>query len=151
MAETFEVVSVNISQQKGTPKHPVDEIAIDPVGVVGDAHAGTRDRQVSLLSHERIQEFSKRKQREVSPGEFAENLTLGGIDLKQFAPLDRLRIGDVELEVTQIGKECHSGCDIRKQVGDCVMPREGIFARVVNPGMARKSDVIEVCSPDSDA
>lgn len=131
----MQVVSVNISSEKGTIKHPVREVVIDRHGVVGDAHAGPWHRQVSLLSVEIISEFEKEIGRKLAAGEFAENITVCGIDLGKVAPLDRFLIGDVELEVTQIGKACHGdACAIFKEVGKCVMPKEGIFCRVLKGG-----------------
>lgn len=141
MSEEFEIVSVNVSEAKGTVKHPVEQIEIDDRGVINDAHAGAWHRQVTLLSREQIQAFSERTGRPVGDGEFAENLTTRGIDLGVVAPLDRLRIGDVELEVTQIGKECHGdSCAIFREVGQCIMPKEGIFCRVVTGGTIRAGD-----------
>ena len=141
MSEEFEIVSVNVSEAKGTVKHPVERIEIDGLGVVHDAHAGPWHRQVTLLSREQIQAFSERTGRPVGDGEFAENLTTRGIDLGRVAPLDRLCIGDVELEVTQIGKECHGdSCAIFRDVGQCIMPKEGIFCRAVTGGTIRPGD-----------
>ena len=131
----MQVVSVNISSKKGTVKHPVREAVIDRHGVVGDAHAGPWHRQVSLLSVEIISEFEKEIGRKIAVGEFAENITVSGIDLRKVAPLDRFLIGDIELEVTQIGKACHgAACAIFKEVGKCAMPEEGIFCRVLKGG-----------------
>lgn len=129
------VVSINISKEKGTPKVPVSYGSLDLTGIVGDAHAGPWHRQVSLLSRESIVEFQKELGREINPGEFAENITVSGINLKQLVLGDTLRIGDAELEVTQIGKRCYGdGCSIFSQVGKCVMPKEGIFCRVLRGG-----------------
>lgn len=134
-----EAVSVNVSQEKGTVKRPVDEISIDALGVVGDAHAGRWHRQVSLLSQESVQRFAADLGHAVLPGEFGENITLRGVESSQVAPLDRFVFGEVELEVTQIGKTCHgSGCAIFREVGKCVMPAEGLFARVVRGGSIRR-------------
>jgi molybdopterin adenylyltransferase len=137
------VVSVNISDEKGTIKQPVPELAINEMGCAGDAHAGNWHRQVSLLSRESIDRFSESMTRTISPGEFAENITTSGIDLGAVSLLDRFIIGDVELEVTQIGKECHGdSCAIFREVGKCVMPKEGIFCRVRKPGTIRPGDGI---------
>jgi len=137
----FEVVSINVSVEKGTVKRPVDEAVIDGNGVVGDAHAGKWHRQVSILSREIIERFEAETGRAVAPGEFAENLTIGGIDLGRVSILDRLRVGDVELDVTQIGKKCHGDdCAVYREVGRCVMPKEGIFCRVVKAGCLRPGD-----------
>jgi len=144
MSNKGKVISVNISEEKGTVKHPVPEIVIDTSGVVNDAHAGLWHRQVSLLSQEDIDCFSREMGREINPGEFAENITVGGIDLGKVAILDRFRINQVELEVTQIGKECHgNNCAIYREVGKCVMPKKGLFCRVINNGQIKAGDCIE--------
>ncbi|MFH1615573.1 MAG: molybdenum cofactor synthesis domain-containing protein [Planctomycetota bacterium] len=144
MSDTGRVISVNISVQKGTIKQPAAEILIDRYGVVNDAHAGLWHRQVSLLSREDIDSFTKIVGRQIKPGEFAENITIAGIDLGQAAVLDRFHIGQVELQVTQIGKECHGdACAIYLQVGKCVMPKKGIFCRVINGGKIKPGDPVE--------
>lgn len=140
------IVSVNISEEKGTPKSPRNEIEINEFGIAGDAHAGRWHRQISLLAKEDVDKFSflDANQRQFLPGEFAENLTTSGIDFTKVAILDRFRIGDVELEVSQIGKECHgNGCSIFVEVGKCVMPKAGIFARVIRGGTIKNGDKIE--------
>jgi molybdenum cofactor synthesis domain-containing protein len=130
------VVSVNISEKKGTIKKPVDSIELFERGVKQDAHAGTWHRQVSLLAAESVRKFEKEADRSIEFGEFAENITTEGLILYETAPLDKIIIGDTELEVTQIGKKCHgSSCAIFKEVGNCVMPKEGIFARVIRGGV----------------
>ncbi|MBN3036164.1 MAG: hypothetical protein JW861_11305 [Bacteroidales bacterium] len=142
--QTFRVLSVNISLQKGTVKRPVEKICITPSGVEGDAHAGDWHRQVSLLGAESIRKFSCLAGREIGYGEFAENITTEGMVLYETSPLDRFRSGEVLLEVTQIGKKCHGdSCAIFREVGACVMPKEGIFCRVIRPGMIRPGDPIE--------
>ncbi len=136
------IVSVNTSKEKGTRKHKVPCVLLKvDCGVEGDAHAGTRNRQVSLLALESIEKMRK-KGANVGPGDFAENVTTQGIDLVSLSVGTRLRIGETVVEVTQIGKECHSGCEIREIVGDCVMPREGIFARVLKGGEIRSGNEI---------
>lgn len=137
------VVSVNVSREKGTRKAPVDEIRLRvDHGIEGDAHAGPWHRQVSLLAQESIDTMAGRGL-ELEPGDFAENVTTRGLRLWSIPVGARLAVGDeVLLEVTQIGKECHRGCEIRRQVGDCVMPREGIFARVLRGGVIRPGDPI---------
>lgn len=143
-SEAITVVSVNVSEKKGTVKHPVSEITIDDRGIVGDAHAGMPNRFVSLLSQESIERFAGEMGRVLSPGEFAENLTTRNLDDSEVSLLDRFRIGDVELEVTQIGKECHgAGCAIFREVGRCVMPKQGIFCRVESGGVIRPGDTID--------
>jgi molybdopterin adenylyltransferase len=135
MQKTIKIVSVNISEQKGTVKHPCESIVLGPLGVEGDAHAGKWHRQVSMLGVESIQRFQAQSGRDIQYGEFAENITTQGLELFQTHPGDRFVGDEVELEVTQIGKKCHgTACSIFVEVGDCVMPREGIFCRVVKGG-----------------
>lgn len=137
------VISVNISEKKGTVKHPVEEINITRTGVMEDAHAGEWHRQVSLLALESVEKFSKEAKRKINFGEFAENITTQGIDLPKCHIFDRFRIGETELELTQIGKECHgTACAIFKEVGNCVMPKEGIFCRVLKTGKIKPNDKI---------
>ena len=139
------IKAISVSTKKGTQKTnvPEAELRID-LGIVGDAHAGKWHRQVSLLAVESIDKMVAMGAN-VSPGNFAENITTEGIDLLKLSLGGRLRLGrDVELEVTQFGKKCHSRCEIFEQVGDCIMPREGIFAKVVTPGQINVGDVIEV-------
>jgi MOSC domain-containing protein YiiM len=132
---SFKVVSINTSANKGEKKRPVESArVIEDLGIEGDAHAGFMHRQVSLLAIESIDRM-RAKGASVGPGAFAENITTEGIDLFALPVGTRLRVGDeVELEVTQIGKECHSRCAIYEQAGDCVMPKEGIFAKVIRGG-----------------
>ena len=137
------VISVNISGKKGTIKHPVKEITITENGVMDDAHAGDWNRQVSLLAIESVEKFSKEAKRKINFGEFAENITTQGIELPKCHIFDRFRIGETELELTQIGKECHgTACAIFKEVGNCVMPKEGIFCRVLKTGKIKPNDRI---------
>ncbi len=139
--ERLTIVSVNISEEKGTVKKPVAHIDLNEMGIRGDAHAGPWHRQVSLLGEESVKRFSDRADREITFGEFAENITTRGIELADTLPLDRLSSKSVELEITQIGKKCHgSGCAIFNEVGDCVMPKEGIFARVIKGGRLQAGD-----------
>ncbi len=141
--DTPKVVSVNISEKKGTVKHPVAEITVTGAGVADDAHAGDWHRQVSMLSIESVEKFSLQAKRKINFGEFAENITTQGIDLPACHVLDRFRIGETELELTQIGKECHgTACAIFKEVGNCVMPKEGIFCRVIRTGNIKPNDRI---------
>lgn len=140
------IVSVNISVEKGTSKFPCDKIEVNEYGIAGDAHAGRWHRQVSLLAKEDVDKFSSldANGRQFLPGEFAENLTTSGIDFTETAILDRFKIGEVELELSQIGKTCHgSGCAIFVEVGKCVMPKAGIFTRVIKGGTICKGDKIE--------
>ena len=142
--EQLKVVSVNISEKKGTIKKPVSEISLTHQGVDGDAHSGPWNRQISILGMESIRRFEKQAGRKICPGEFAENITLESFDYSKIHPLDRFTCGDVEIEITQIGKECHTRCAIFYQAGDCVMPKEGIFARVITGGTIRPGDEIEI-------
>jgi molybdopterin adenylyltransferase len=138
MSQRFDVVSVNISAAKGTPKQPVAEAAITARGLAGDAHAQAGNRQVSLLASETISRFAAEMGKEFKPGDFAENITTQNLDLDRVAPLDQFAIGDALLEVTQIGKACHGdGCAIFREVGRCVMPQSGVFCRVLRTGSVR--------------
>ncbi|HER44247.1 MAG TPA: MOSC domain-containing protein [Candidatus Eisenbacteria bacterium] len=140
MVKEFAVVSVNISAGKGEMKKPAGRATLRAGhGMEGDAHAGDWHRQVSLLAMEDI-EYMRGRGADVSPGDFAENITTRGIDLPSLPIGTRLRIGGVELEVTQIGKECHRGCAILEQTGECVMPKRGIFARVLKGGEITHED-----------
>jgi len=140
----LKIVSVNISETKGTIKKPVDFITITHSGVDGDAHSGPWNRQLSLLGTDSIAKFEKQAGREVRPGEFAENITLEGFDCGKAHPLDRFTCNEVEIEITQIGKECHgTSCAIFRETGDCIMPSEGVFARVLHPGRISAGDVPE--------
>lgn len=144
MDHKAKIVSVNISEKKGTVKLPVDRITITENGIEGDAHAGRWHRQVSLLGKESVDKFSESAGRQINYGEFAENITTAGMELFRTHPLDRFRIGDTELEVTQIGKKCHGdNCAIFREVGNCVMPLEGIFCRVLSEGTVSAGDVME--------
>ena len=143
MSNPITVVSVNISEKKGTIKIPVPEIELNELGVANDAHAGKWHRQVSLLADESVERFTHAAGRKIKYGEFAENITTKGLELVNTHPLDKLLIGDVELEITQIGKECHgTSCNIFKEVGNCVMPKEGIFARVLKNGKIKAGDAV---------
>lgn len=136
------VVAVCISKHKGERKTPVELIELkQDYGIVGDAHAGPWHRQVSLLALESIQKMQAMGL-DVTTGDFAENITTAGIDLPSLPIGTRLAVGDTLLEVTQIGKECHTRCAIYYQAGDCVMPREGIFAKVIEAGMIKSGDAI---------
>ncbi len=144
MSKVGKVIAVNISEQKGMTKHPVNKALVDKKGIAGDAHAGNWHRQISLLDQNSIAKFSGQFNRNINPGEFAENITISGIDLSTAAVLDRFCIGEIELEVTQIGKQCHGDkCAIYQEVGNCVMPKEGIFCRVIHGGGISQGDTIE--------
>ena len=138
------VMAVCISEKKGTQKKNVHEaLFIEDFGLENDAHAGKWHRQVSLLSYEKIQDF-KKKGAPVEDGAFGENLIVSGIDFKNLPVGTRFQCGDVVLEMTQIGKECHNGCEIYKIMGDCIMPREGVFAKVLHAGRIREGDELTV-------
>lgn len=138
------VISVNISKEKGVIKKPVDSIILDKNGIAEDAHAGSWHRQVSILSIESVKRFEQQAGRKIGFGEFAENITTDGLDLTTVKLLDRIIVGDVVLEVTQIGKKCHGdGCAIYREVGKCVMPKEGIFCRVLSGGIIKPEDQIK--------
>jgi len=138
------VVAVSVSARKGGRKIPVPSVVLVPDhGVRDDAHAGPGTRQVSLLAEESIAKM-REKGLSVGPGDFAENVTVAGIVLPALPVGTRLRVGEALLEITQIGKECHDRCAIFLQAGDCVMPREGIFARVVRGGTVAAGDAVEV-------
>lgn len=141
------VKAVCISEKKGEQKHLIEEafLKIDH-GIVGDAHAGNWHRQVSLLAAESVEKVQKALDFELKSGDFAENILTEGIELYTLPVGTRLRIGQAEGEVTQIGKECHQGCAIRELAGDCVMPREGIFIKVMKEGTVKAGDEIAVIS-----
>ena len=144
------VVSVNISEVKGVRKQKVEWIELKPDwGIVGDAHAGHWHRQISLLAEESIDTMRAMGLHSLTPGAFAENINTLGIELKSVPVGARLRIGECLLEVTQIGKDCHNdGCAIQKATGRCVMPTEGVFARVIEGGKVQQGDDITVvCEP----
>lgn len=139
------VLAVNISETKGVPKEPIEKGYFEiNHGLAGDAHAGIWHRQVSLLGQESIDKMNSAGVKGLSVGKFAENLTTEGIILYELPIGTKLRIGETEMEVTQIGKECHTGCAIRELVGDCVMPREGIFTKVLKAGWIKPGDEIEI-------
>ena len=140
----MKVISVNISEKKGTIKSPVPQIELRKNhGIVGDAHAGNWHRQVSLLAVESLEKM-KEKIPSLKPGDFAENIMTEGISLHTLPIGTIISIGECELEVTQIGKECHKGCEIRNITGECIMPTEGIFAIVKKEGFVRPEDNIRI-------
>ena len=137
------IKGICISENRGTAKHEIEEaILAKDWGIQGDAHAGHWHRQVSLLSYEKIEEFRK-KGADIEPGAFGENLIVSGYDFRNLAVGTRFQCGEAVLEMTQIGKECHSHCEIYKRMGECIMPREGVFAIVLHGGMIRKGDLLE--------
>ena len=139
------VIAVNISEKKGVIKHPIEKgyFKVDH-GLDGDAHAGNWHRQVSLLGEESIEKMRASGVEGLCSGKFAENLTTEGIVLYELPVGTKLKIGEVTMEVTQIGKECHLGCEIRNLVGDCVMPREGIFTKILTEGWIKPEDEIQI-------
>lgn len=139
------VKAVCISEKKGEQKHPVEEalLKVDH-GIVGDAHAGNWHRQVSLLAAESVEKVQKALDFPLKSGDFAENILTEGIELFTLPIGTKLQIGEALGEVTQIGKECHQGCAIRELAGDCVMPREGIFVKVLKEGTVKAGDEIKV-------
>lgn len=140
-----EVLAVCVSDVRGVQKHPVPEAELRAGhGIVGDAHAGDWHRQVSLLSKESVTRLQEKIEIPLHDGDFAENILVDGLRVYELPVGTRLTIGTAECEVTQIGKECHQDCPIRRAAGDCVMPREGIFVRVLRSGRVRPGDEIRV-------
>lgn len=138
------VTAVCISEKKGTRKHAVPSIEVKKDhGIVGDAHAGNWHRQISLLADESV-DTMRGKGVELRPGDFAENILTRGMELNTLPVGTVLRVGETRLQVTQIGKECHNDCEIRRLVGTCVMPTQGIFAIVLTEGTIRPGDTISV-------
>ncbi|WP_306530356.1 MOSC domain-containing protein [Anaerotignum lactatifermentans] len=146
------IMAVCISEKRGTQKKNIEKVRlIENFGLEGDAHGGNWHRQVSLLSYEKVRAFEE-KGISVEDGAFGENLLVEGFDFKTLPVGTRFRCGDALLEMTQIGKECHSHCEIYQAVGDCIMPREGVFARVLHGGMIQIGDEMEIVpSSDSDS
>jgi len=143
---TGRILALSVSAEKGVPKSNVERVElVKDWGIAGDAHAGDWHRQVSLLAMESV-ETMRAKGVDVNPGGFGENITTGQIPVPQLEVGDRVALGagGVQLEITQIGKECHTPCAIYHQVGDCVMPREGIFGRVLVGGEVKLGDPVVV-------
>ena len=142
---TGTIRAVCISEKKGQQKHPVDRVVLRPRhGIDGDAHAGDWHRQVSLLAKESVDRLQEKISIRLFPGAFAENVLCEGLELSKLPVGTRLKVGSALCEVTQIGKECHADCAIRQQAGDCVMPREGIFAVVLEEGEAKPGDKVVI-------
>ena len=135
-SRTGRITALSISKKKGIPKTNVRSVKlIENFGIEGDAHAGNWHRQVSFLAMESIEQMREKGLKNLRPGAFAENITTEFVNLPQLEVGTKIKIGsEAELEITQIGKECHSKCAIFFKVGDCVMPREGIFAKVIKGG-----------------
>lgn len=143
---TGTILALCTSEKKGTAKRAVESaVFIEGHGIEGDAHAGAWHRQVSLLSHDKIEAFRARGA-QVESGAFGENLVVAGIDFARLPVGTRLRCGGVELSITQIGKECHKHCAIYERMNDCIMPREGVFAEVVHGGVIRGGGSLSVVS-----
>src|SRR5699024_9504803 len=139
------VIAINISEKKGEIKHPIEKgFFKENHGLIEDAHAGKWHRQVSLLGNESIEKMQRLGIEGLSPGKFAENITTEGLVLYELPIGTKMKIGEVLMEVTQIGKECHEGCEIRKLTGDCIMPKEGIFTKILKSGWIEPGDEIEI-------
>lgn len=140
------VISTNISEIRGIQKHNVGRVKlVEDYGIENDAHAGKWHRQVSLLSHEKIEAF-RAKGAIVNDGAFGENIVVSGIDFKNLPVGTRFQCNEVILEMTQIGKECHHGCEIFQKMGDCIMPREGVFAKIIKGGEIAVGDEMTILS-----
>lgn len=139
------VLAVCISEQKGVQKHPVEEaqLRVDH-GIVGDAHAGNWHRQVSILGVDSVNKLQEKITLKLKPGDFAENILVDASCVYQLPVGTKVQLGTAICEVTQIGKTCHYDCAIRKAAGDCVMPREGIFVKVIQPGVVKPGDAFTV-------
>jgi MOSC domain-containing protein YiiM len=144
------ILSIAISKKKGTRKTPVEVVeVVKDHGILGDAHAGPWERQISFLASEQIQEARSRGLN-VDFGDFAENVATEGVDWKALPLGTRVKLGqEVVVEITKIGKECHKKCAIYYQAGDCIMPREGVFARVIDGGTLRRGDEIEIIAQET--
>lgn len=141
------VAAINISEIRGIQKHEIPEAFLkEGWGIEGDAHAGDWHRQVSLLSTGSVQTMQEKLDFKLEHGAFAENILVEGMEVHTLPIGTRLKIGEASVEVTQIGKECHYGCAIREKTGDCVMPREGIFVKVIRSGHVKTGDEIAVCA-----
>ncbi|EKV56262.1 MOSC domain-containing protein [Brachyspira hampsonii 30446] len=143
----FKLISLNISKETGTIKTPVESITlVEDKGVLNDAHFNKlKDRQVSLLAIEDIEYTNDKMQANLKPGDFAENITTKDIELYKLPIGTKMYIGDTIVEVSKIGKACHNGCDIKQLVGDCIMPKKGIFVRVVKGGEIKIEDTCYYC------
>jgi len=145
MKTNAKVISVNISEKKGEIKKSVAQVELkEEFGIIGDAHAGKWHRQVSLLANESIEKMRAMDKGQFFCGSFAENITTSGIELFTLEIGTKLLIGDTIQEITQIGKECHNGCAIKNTIGQCIMPKEGIFTRVIKGGFIKVGDNIEI-------
>lgn len=143
------VISVNTSKKKGVIKTPVRSAFLKKNwGIKDDAHSGNWDRQISILSKSSIDYMKRKYKIEFSPGSFAENLTVEGFDVYKLKIGAKLKIGNVILQITQIGKKCHKNCNIKKLTGYCIMPKQGVFARVISSGFVKTGDKIKFLEED---
>ena len=151
MSDMGTVLAVCVSREKGTQKENIGTaVFLEDWGIQGDAHAGKWHRQVSLLSHEKIEAFRARGA-EVADGAFGENLVVAGIDFRSLPRGTRFQCNDVVLKLTQIGKECHNGCAIYQAMGECIMPREGVFAQVLHGGTISVGDTLRILPDEAQA
>ena len=142
------IKAICISKKRGTPKRNVSIVkVITDYGIEGDAHSGKWHRQISLLSNEKIEDFRKLGAN-VEYGAFGENIVVEGFDFSKYSIGTRFQVNDIVLEITQIGKECHDHCQIYELIGDCIMPREGVFAKVINGGEMRTGDEMHLISDE---
>ena len=140
------VIAVCISEKRGTVKKNIQECnVVEGFGLENDAHGGNWHRQVSLLSYDRVKEFNERGGNVVD-GDFGENILIEGYDFKTLPVGTRFKCNDVVLELTQVGKKCHSHCEIFHRVGDCIMPREGVFTKVIHGGKIKVGDDFVICT-----
>ncbi|MCK5786531.1 MAG: MOSC domain-containing protein [Candidatus Sabulitectum sp.] len=146
MGNKFTIFSLNISPEKGTEKIPVDAVKVTSAGFESDAHSGNWHRQISLLDQESVVDFSSRSGITIKPGDFGENITTEGIDITRLTPGSVITDArGLRLEVTQVGKECHGDdCTIYRKVGNCIMPKRGVFCRVLTPGHLHRGDILEL-------
>ncbi len=140
----MKIIALNISERKGTQKRPVESVLlVENHGIEGDAHAGNWHRQISFLGQECITEFNK-KGAAVKPGAFGENIIVDGVDFTTLPVGTKVTCQDTIMEITQIGKECHDRCQIYFKMGDCIMPRNGVFAKVIKGGVISVGDPVEI-------
>ena len=146
MSKKFTVFSLNISPEKGTEKVPVESVQVSMEGFLNDAHSGNWHRQISLLDQESVVDFAERSGILVKPGDFGENITIEGIDITLLVPGLIITGSDgLRLEVTQVGKKCHGDdCTIYQKVGKCIMPKRGVFCKVISPGHLHRGDILEL-------
>lgn len=152
MGNKFTVFSLNVSSEKGTEKTPVDSVRVTAAGFESDAHSGNWHRQISLLDQESVVDFAARSGLTINPGDFGENITTEGIDITLLTPgIVIVGPGGLRLEVTQVGKECHGDdCTIYQKVGKCIMPKRGVFCRVLSPGHLRRGTILELTETETE-